>query len=58
MLNLQWNRSLRTAVNEKAAALQERFYPTVATNLVDIIDLSLEGKALAIELQIDHIAVE
>jgi hypothetical protein len=58
MPNLRWNRSLITTVNEKAAALQERFYPTAAADLTDITDPSLEGEALATELQIDRTAVE
>ena len=58
MPNLRWNGSLRTTVNEKAAALQERFYPIVAADLADITDLILVGGTLATELQIDCTAAE
>ena len=58
MPNLHWNGSLRTTVNKKAAALQERFYPTVAADLADIIDLTLVGGTLATELQIDCTVAE
>ena len=58
MPNLRWNGSLTTAVNKKAAALQERFYPTVAADLADIIDLTLVGGTLATELQIDCTVAE
>jgi hypothetical protein len=58
MPNLRWNRSLKTTVNKKAAALQERFYPTVAADLADIIDPILAGGTPATELQIDRTAAE
>jgi hypothetical protein len=58
MPNLHWNGSLRTTVNEKATALQERFYPTAAADLTDIIDPTLEGRTLATDLQIDRTAAE
>ena len=49
---------MRTTVNKKAAALQERFYPIVAADLADIIDPILVGGTLATELQIDCTAAE
>ena len=58
MPNLQQNKSLITIVNKKATALQERFYPTVAANLTDITDPTLEGRELVIELQVDCTAAD
>ena len=49
---------MKTTVNEKAAALQERFYPIVAANLADITDPTLAGEQLATELRIDCTAAE
>jgi hypothetical protein len=41
MPNLQWRGSLVTTVNTKAAALGDRFYSEVDTDLANITDTSL-----------------
>jgi hypothetical protein len=38
MPDIQWNGSLATIVNNKAAALAGQFYPVVEANLEDITD--------------------
>ena len=49
---------MRTTVNEKAAALQERFYPIVAADLANITNLILTSSVLDVELYIKRIVAD
>jgi hypothetical protein len=58
MPNLQWNGSIATTVDSKAAALKDRFYPKVDADLTDIIDCEFADRASATELHITCTATE
>ena len=58
MLNLQWNKTVVTAVNRKVAVLAERFYLTIEADLADIIDQEFLRNTLNTKLYYNQTAAE